>query len=229
MHAHCIQHVAFEGLAIIENWLITQKFEISCTRLFNNEEFPNVENIDWLIIMGGPMSVNDETEFPWIRKEKAFIKECIDNGKIVIGICLGAQFIASVLGSKIYRNKDKEIGWFPIHKMTNLNPGLFNFFPSNLIVFHWHGETFDLPECAELIASSEVCKNQIFVYNKKVIGFQCHLETTKESLLAIIENCKNEIIPNKYIHNVAQMEEGVDKYADAMHKTLFHILEHIIS
>jgi GMP synthase-like glutamine amidotransferase len=95
-------------MAAIESWLNKKNTKISFTRLFESENFPNPDKIDWLIIMGGPMSVNDETEFSWIKKEKAFIKECIDKGKTVIGICLGAQFIASVLGSKIYKNHVKE-------------------------------------------------------------------------------------------------------------------------
>jgi GMP synthase (glutamine-hydrolysing) len=106
---------------------------------------------------------------------------------------------------------------------------LFRNLPDNLTVFHWHGETFDIPKGAELIASSEGCRNQLFTSNNnRVIGFQCHLETNKESLKAISDNCKNEIIQGKYIQTVAQMEEGVNKYTGEMHKALFSILESLI-
>ena len=98
MRAHCFQHEPFEGMAAIETWLNKNNFEITYTYFFESDQIPSVLDIDWLILMGGSMSVNDEKEFPWLVKEKEFVRQCIKQGKIVIGICLGAQMIANSLG-----------------------------------------------------------------------------------------------------------------------------------
>ena len=177
--------------------------------------------------MGGGMSVNDEQELPWLIAEKEFIRACIGKGKVVVGICLGAQLIASSLGAKVYRNNQKEIGWFPIRKADQIKSALFDGLPEEITVFHWHGETFDLPSGAELIASSIACKNQIFLMNKKVVGFQCHLETTTESLISLSESCRSELIPATYIQQESQMIQDGKKYATNMHKVLFGILDNI--
>jgi GMP synthase-like glutamine amidotransferase len=227
MHAHCFQHVSFEGMGAIEPWLIQKGFTISYTSFFENQVLPDIRTIDCLIVMGGPMSVNDEEQYPWLVAEKQFIRDCIAQRKAVIGICLGAQLIASAMGSKIYRNEVKEIGWFPvIRKITN------NFtqavqFPERITVFHWHGETFDLPEGATLIASSEQCRNQIFMLGSKVIGFQCHLETTDLSLNALIENCANEIIPAPYIQTADEMRKQYNVHGNKMREVLYGVLEEI--
>lgn len=200
MRAHYLQHVPFEGLGSIEAWLRNKGYATSCTRLFESVNFPNMEEIDLLIIMGGPMSVNDEKEYSWLVKEKAFIRMAIDSGTPVLGICLGAQLIANCLGAKVYPNPQKEIGWFPIHSIGE-ESSLFFKFPKSIEVFHWHGETFDLPPGATLIASSEACKNQGFQIGSSVMGLQFHLETTPESASDIIANCRDELVPAKYVQN----------------------------
>ena len=108
MRLHYFQHEPFEGLGLIEEWAISKSFSISNTHLYKNESLPKLEDIDWLIIMGGSMSVNDEEHLSWLVAEKTFVKSAIDAGKVVLGICLGAQMIANVLGSKIYPNEKKK-------------------------------------------------------------------------------------------------------------------------
>jgi GMP synthase - Glutamine amidotransferase domain len=228
MKALCLQHVPFEGMAAIETWLVQHNFDISYTRFFESPVLPTVEEVDWVIIMGGPMSVNDEQEFPWLVAEKQFVKQCIEKGKVVLGICLGAQLIASSMGAKIYHNSQKEIGWFPIHKASNLKSQVFNNQPEELPVFHWHGETFDLPEDAELIASSEACRNQVFAIGNKTIGFQCHLETTAASLASIIANCQSELIPSTFIQTEKEMTEKEPVYSEEMHLHLYKILDNLL-
>jgi GMP synthase-like glutamine amidotransferase len=225
MRAHCFQHEPFEGMAAIETWLLEKNFKISYTRFFESTNIPSPDDIDWLIIMGGAMSVNDEQEFPWLAKEKKFVRQCIKNGKVVIGICLGSQMIANSLGYKVFRNSQKEIGWFPVTMHNPLKSRLFDGLPDEMVVFHWHGETFDLPQEAELIASSTACKNQIFVINEKVVGFQCHLETTSESLNSLNDNCRAELVPATFIQTETQMVAGEKTYAKPMHQALFSILE----
>jgi len=128
MRAHYLQHVPFEGLASIGRWLDAAGYEISATRLFDPEKLPSLDNIDLLVIMGGPMSVNDEKAFPWLAAEKQFVRDAIDSGKAVLGICLGAQLIASALGARVYPNAVKEIGWFPIHGVETVGNSIACFF-----------------------------------------------------------------------------------------------------
>lgn len=204
-----LQHVPFEGLAGIEKWVESKGHSLDSVKIFNNDPFPSVEGLDLLIIMGGPMSVYEEDKHPWLVQEKRFIKEAITSGKAVLGICLGAQLIADVLGAKVYPNQYKEIGWFPIELTEEgAKSDLFNFMSARFTVFHWHGDTFDLPEGAVRIARSEGCLNQAFVYGKKVIALQFHMESTKDSLQAIMHNCSDEIVNGKYIQTADEMLAG---------------------
>lgn len=206
MRIHYLQHVPFEGPGIIKNWVDTKNYLLTCTKFYESGILPDVNEIDWLIVMGGPMSVKDEDEYSWLIKEKTFIKKAIDSGKVVIGICLGAQLIADVLGAKIYRNDNKEIGWFPVKKVLNeAKPNLFSGLPEEFTAFHWHGETFDIPAGAVHLAYSEACRNQAFLYNNKVLGLQFHMEVTRDSVLGLIENCKDELVPGNYIQSAEQM------------------------
>lgn len=204
MRAHYFQHVPFEGLGSIEPWLDSAGYEITFTRFYDSATLPDVEKVDLLIVMGGPMSVNDEFEHPWLIAEKKFIRDMIESGKPVLGICLGAQLIASAMGARIYKNHVKEIGWFPIHGVRSHNASLFNF-PPSADVFHWHGETFDLPKDATLIARSEACENQAFQIGSAVIGLQFHLETTQSSARDMVLHCGDELIPAKYVQTAEEI------------------------
>jgi GMP synthase-like glutamine amidotransferase len=202
MKIHYLQHVSFEGLGSIETFLKEGSHSISVIRMFANDPFPEISDIDWLIVMGGPMGVHDDKAYPWLKTEKQFIKNVIQSGRVVLGICLGAQLIAEVMGAKVYKNKYREIGWFDINFNPNLNHTLLkDIFPKQIEVFHWHGDTFDIPEDAIPIASSEATPNQGFIFDNRVIALQFHLETTPESAKALIDNCSNELDGSKYVQN----------------------------
>ena len=152
------------------------------------------------------MSVHDEFEHVWLKAEKWFVKQVIQAGKPVLGICLGAQIIAEVLGGTVSQGKEKEIGWFPISFSNEFAESeLGRRFPETMNVFHWHGETFSLPNGAKRIASSEVCENQGFIYNKNVVGLQFHLETTRLSAESIISNSAHELVSAPYIQSEEEM------------------------
>jgi GMP synthase-like glutamine amidotransferase len=142
MKAHWFQHVPFENLGSIEPWLVSKGYDITHTPFFSSAELPELEEIDLLVIMGGPMSVHDEDEHPWLVMEKEFIRSAIDAGKMVLGVCLGAQLIAHAMGARVFKNAEKEIGWLPIHASPLIDDSCFRF-PPSANVFHWHGETFD--------------------------------------------------------------------------------------
>ena len=127
MRAHYLQHVPFEALGSIESWLQNAGYEISCTQFFNSVELPEIADIHFLIVMGGPMSVNDEQKHPWLTTEKRFIKNTIEAGKPVLGICLGAQLIANSMGGEVFQNAEKEIGWFPVEAVKSKTHSVFPF------------------------------------------------------------------------------------------------------
>lgn len=227
MNVHYLQHVPFEGLGSIASWMRMGGHHLSVTRFFQNDLLPGVDKIDWLIVMGGPMGACDDDKFPWLSSEKRFIKEAIREGKTVIGICLGAQLIASVLGARVYPNRFKEIGWFPIKMMdAGKNSSLFDFFPENLEVFHWHGDTFDLPAGAVHIARSEACQNQAFVYAEKVIGLQFHLECTNAGVAQLLENCSEELIEGSYIQTPSRILP-CDKDFDSLNGVMGKLLDNL--
>jgi len=197
MKAHVLQHAPFEGLAGIANWLTAQKADVSYSRFFEKTALPPRDGFDLLIVMGGPMSVNDEGEHPWLRGEKQFIRDTIARGTPVLGVCLGAQLIASALGARVFRNAQKEIGWHPIEAVPT-NADVFRF-PETLPVFHWHGETFDLPPGAVRLARSAACANQAFQIGRRTLALQFHLEVTPEAVQAFVDHCGDELQPAPYV------------------------------
>lgn len=223
MNIHYLQHVHFEGLGSIATWAVQHGHEVSVTRLFSNEKLPEVESIDWLIVMGGPMGIYDHDDYPWIVLEKAFIRQVIDAGKVVLGICLGAQLIADVLGAKVAPNAHKEIGWFPLQRSTDKLGGCI---ADGLNAFHWHGDTFELPQGADRIASSEVCINQGFLYGDRVVGLQFHLETTPESAVAIIANCGDELVDTPYIQTADEMLDDAERF-QSINRAMDCLLDHL--
>ena len=203
MKVHVLQHVPFEDIGSMALWLNARRAEVSYTRFYENAVLPEINDLDLIVAMGGPMSVNDESEFPWLRAEKKFLRDAIARGISVLGVCLGSQLIASALGSRVYRNSEKEIGWFPIE---GTNPGTLAFqFPKRLNVFHWHGETFDLPKGAIHLARNNVCENQAFQIGRNVIGLQFHLEITPASVSAMVEHGSHECISAPYIQLPSQL------------------------
>jgi GMP synthase-like glutamine amidotransferase len=228
MKIHYFQHVPFEGLGTIQQWIEFQGHSLSVTQFFRNSTFPKIEDIDWLIVMGGPMGVYDEKIFPWLIKEKEFISEAIRQNKKVLGICLGAQLIASALGAKIYSNTQKEIGWFPL----NLTPdgkssNLFKNISQQFTAFHWHGDTFDLPKEAHLLAESEACKHQAFSFGRYVLGLQFHLEVERNNVESLIQNCGNELQKKPFIQSAESMLNA-NHYFDGIRKNMYYILDRLV-
>ena len=224
MRAHYFQHVPFEGLGSIESWLEKTGYEITSTRFYESAELPDLKKIDFLIVMGGPMSVNEEDSFPWLVAEKQFIRDAIHNGKAVLGICLGAQLIASALGARVCRNPVKEIGWFPIYGIATNDKSIFEF-PESIKVFHWHGETFDLPSGATRLAKSDACENQSFQVGQSVIGLQFHLETTPAAAQDIVCHCSDELVKAPYI----QTDDEMMSVGPEIFKSINHLMDEVLS
>lgn len=202
MKIHHLQHVSFEGPGTMESYFLHRGHQLSSTHLYIGQPLPSIDEFDWLIVMGGPMGVYDEIEFPWMNEEKSLIQKSIESGKVILGICLGAQLIADILGAKVFKNEYREIGWFPIERKIDSNNSIMaDVFPKTLDVFHWHGDTFDIPRGAHLLASSEACMNQGFIIEDRIVGLQFHLETTPTSAALLIENCRNELDRSKFVQD----------------------------
>jgi GMP synthase (glutamine-hydrolysing) len=220
---HWLQHVPFEGLGSMEGWLLEQGYNLSCTRLWAGDFLPPVDSFAGLIVMGGPMGIYDHDEYPWLPAEKKFLREVVDRGTQILGICLGAQLLADVLGAQVSANPEKEIGWFPVTRSDEVPETLASVLPEELTVFHWHGDTFSLPENALCLYSSKACVNQAFLYKNHVLGLQFHLETTRESAVTLIDNCRAELVCAPWIMSEQEMLYGENRYAEinsCMHQLL---------
>ncbi len=206
MKIHYLQHVSYEGLGSIEAYFQKKGYPLTATHLYEGQTLPTVQDFDWLIIMGGEMGIYDEGIYPWLNDEKRFITEAIASGKTVLGICLGAQLIADVLGATIHKNPYREIGWFPIRRPSEAETTPLSLaFPDEVEVFHWHEDTFDLPEGAISIAESEACKNQGFVMDDRIVGLQFHLETTYASAQTFIQHGEEELDDSPFVQTGNEM------------------------
>ena len=227
MHIHYLQHVPFEDTGCIEQFLRDRDHKVTATRFFLAETLPAPNAIDGLIILGGPMSINDVEDHPWLAAEKTFIGDVIDAGKWVLGICLGAQMIADVLGARVYKAGHKEIGWFDIYRSEEAaQVGSNDILPQSIKTFHWHGDTFDLPAGAILLATSKACQNQGFIFNKRVVGLQFHLEVTTQAIEAMISNGSAELQNAPYIQTADEIRLYGDLYPGnnrVMHKLLRYL------
>jgi len=226
MNAHILQHVPFEGIGSMEPWLRMHAANITSTRFYEPWTLPAVSHLDLIIAMGGPMSVNDEAELPWLVQEKQFIRAAIEQDIPVLGICLGAQLIASALGARVYAGRQREIGWFDIEAVAHAG-GAFAF-PQTASVFHWHGETFDLPEGAVHLARSAACAHQAFQMGANVVGLQFHLETTPESADAIICHCRDELNAETFVQSEAALRAVPPAAYERINALMADVLDYLI-
>ena len=213
-----------EGMGKIADWIGERGHSVNCTHLDRGDPLPTDDAFDLLLIMGGPMNIYEYRNHPWLVAEKECIKRAIDSGKRVLGICLGAQLIADVLGAKIYQNPVFEIGWYPVHfNSAKYTIPAFNPFPETLTVLHWHGDTFDLPKGAVHLAESAVCRNQAFAFGDRVIGLQFHIEMDEPDVTAFLDDILPDPIPGQ-IQSAQQIQEG-NGHLPGIHTALYAMLD----
>jgi GMP synthase-like glutamine amidotransferase len=227
MRAHVFQHVPFEDIGSIRSWLDARGAVVTYTRFFVGDPIPALDALDLLIVMGGPMSVNDEALLPWLVAEKEALRDAMARHLPTLGICLGAQLIASALGASVYPNPAKEIGWFPI-RAVDAAAGTFRF-PADCTVFHWHGETFDLPAGARRLAESAACANQAFEIHPGVIGLQFHLETMPESAGAIVRHCSDDLVSGRWVQDAAAILGAPAARYEMINHLMRDVLDHLVS
>ena len=224
MRIHYLQHMGCEGLGRIANWAAERGHAVSGTHLYRGDPLPNDDAFDCLVIMGGPMNIYEHRNHPWLTAEKPFIKRAIENGKIVLGVCLGAQLIADVLGAKIHQNASFEIGWFPV-RFTAARRSIpaMRDFPEELSVLHWHGDTFDLPPGTVHLATSLACHHQAFAFGNRVIGLQFHIEVDEPDVVAFLDDTLPDPVPGQ-IQSVADILAG-QRQLPAIHAALYAMLD----
>jgi GMP synthase-like glutamine amidotransferase len=194
MNVLIIKHIEIEGPGLMEPLLKKKKIPFQVLNLQTGTHLPKLDDLTHIVILGGPMNVYEEDQYPFLREEDLFIKEAIQKGKSMLGICLGAQLIAKALGARVFKAPVKEIGWYDVSltRIGSRDP-LFSCLPKTFSVFQWHGDTFDIPRSAKLIATSHSVPHQAFRFGGNVYGLQFHLEVTKEMIHEWMETYNEEI------------------------------------
>jgi len=231
MRIHSLEHVPFERPAAIGDWAQAKGHSLSSTRLYAGDRLPEPEAIDLLLVMGGPMSVHDEASHDWLRPEKRLLERALRSETPILGICLGAQLVAEVLGAEVRPNDRREIGWFPVSlREEACRASLFADFPARFPAFHWHGETFAIPAGALPVAESAACANQGFVIGKRIVGLQFHLEATVASIAGLVENCRDELTEGEFIQPLADGElRSPSADLEASHGLVAILLERLLA
>ncbi len=221
-------HVPFEGPGAIRNWIDDHGHQLKFTRFYEGESLPDPESVDLLIIMGGNMNVFDYHIHPWMQDEIDWVSNFIQTGKPILGICLGAQIIATALGSEVYPGKQKEIGWHNIRFLPCLGDyKICKNLPPTRRVFHWHGDTFDIPEGANRIAESHTFPNQGFIYERRVVALQFHLEVTSQVVEGLLQHAADDLTEGAFVQSVTEIKEGLE-YCPENKLILFQLLDRFL-
>ncbi len=197
-----LKNIKSEGPGTIRDFLEENKIPFRIVEL-EREEIPDTKEFDTLVILGGPMSVNDEKIYPYLKNEKAVCRDFIEKDKKVLGICLGAQMMAKALGAKVYKGIQPEIGWHDIELTeAGIKNNIMNMLAANskagdlqkkFKVFHYHGETFDMPDNAVRLAGSTLYQNQAFKYKNNAYAFQFHIEMTKDMIFEWLNDSSDSL------------------------------------
>jgi GMP synthase-like glutamine amidotransferase len=228
MRITLLQHVAFEGPGAIRDWAAARGHDLDTLRVDHSDSLGTRAVPQALVVMGGPMGVADENTYPWLTTEKRFVAESARSGAPVLGICLGAQLLADALGAAVRRNAHKEIGWHAIEWQEAARAlSAFSHVPQASVVFHWHGDTFDLPNGALPVASSQACRQQGFTSRDgRLIGLQFHLELRPEDVQTLCRHGVQELHSGQpYVQTEAQMRDGCAQHCVALTPLLFTLLD----
>tara|TARA_B100000029_G_scaffold516705_1_gene632957 strand:- start:27429 stop:28118 length:690 start_codon:yes stop_codon:yes gene_type:complete len=205
-----IQHIDIETPGIILDLMSNKEISFDCIKIENYEG--NLLNYDGLLIMGGPMSVNEKDQYSFIESEINLVKHYIKLKKPILGICLGSQIIASALNSNIYKNSKQELGWHNI-SLFQTEGTIFENIDNDFLAFHWHGDIFNLPDSSVKLASSKISKIQAFVFQNNCYGILFHLEITNEIVQNIVDNFESDLISESIDKSIilSNLEDNITK------------------
>ncbi|WP_318767445.1 type 1 glutamine amidotransferase [Lactiplantibacillus carotarum] len=182
MRINVLQHTPNEGPGMIEDWANAHGHTMYTYHPYQFGQLPTAGETDLLVILGGPMSPNDDLS--WIKQERVLIQTLLDRDIPMFGACYGAQQISKTLGYPVTKAPAKEVGWAPVYRQSTVIPGL----PDQLSVLHWHEEMFAVPDTADLLFSSDRVRNQGFVMNHRVVGLQFHFEPRANNVREMVVN-----------------------------------------
>lgn len=205
MRINVLQHTPNEGPGYIQRWSQLHHHEMYIYHPYRFGHLPSADETDMLVILGGPMSPNDD--LPWIKEERKLVSQLLADDKPIFGACYGAQLIVKTLGYQICKASHKEVGWAPVYLQSHVIPGL----PKKLTALHWHEEMFEIPEEAELLFSSDLVKNQGFVLGHHVVGLQFHFEPEADNVREIAINDSQYPLDHNDLHQTSQdiIDHGV--------------------
>tara|TARA_R110001606_G_scaffold346892_5_gene496067 strand:- start:27219 stop:27893 length:675 start_codon:yes stop_codon:yes gene_type:complete len=221
MRIAIIQHEPNEWIGSMLPWFEAKGAQLSTCMVYLGEPLPSIGEFDWLLIMGGNMSVYEELKYLWLIDEKQLIRDAISADKKVLGICLGGQLIASALGAAVYAGQQHEIGWFEVIKTHPVA----SWCPDKFQPLSWHGDRFDLPAGVTGFAKSDITPNQGFCLSNKVWALQFHLEVTVKSVADFHAVCDHTLPEGRYVQTSQKM---LDDNHVAASKPVMHALLDVI-
>ena len=194
-----IKHIDIEGPGTLGDFLTERNIPFKIIDLGAGEAFPkDFKNIEAVVVLGGPMNVDEENKYPFLKKENFFIQEIVRREIPYLGICLGSQLLAKACAAKVVKSPVKEIGWYKIHLTKEGGADfLFQDFDSKVDIYQWHEDMFQVPERGKLLASGDGCPHQAFVVGKNAYGLQFHVEITDKSIKEWSEEYCQKDLPGR--------------------------------
>lgn len=220
-----LQHVPQEPPGRIAMWALENGLGLERVRVWLDDPLPEAGELDGLVVLGGPMGVGDGDAHPWLEAELALIREAVDAGAPVLGVCLGAQLIAEALGGAVEPMDEREVGVFEVQPtdVAGDHP-LADTWPKRFGALHWHGDRFRAPEQATVLAASKACDQQAFAVGEQVLGLQFHLELEPRDVQALAEADPDAIEPGPWVQPVEEIEGALEDAA-SMYEILDATLE----
>lgn len=228
MKLHVVQHVPYEGLGTLRDWFAARNLSPSWLRFHQGDRPLPAAPDDFLVVLGGPMGVYETAAHPWLEPELDFVRAAVESGTKVLGICLGAQLVAAALGARVYPHSTKEIGWFPITASHGAGAPLQAsgfILPPSQTVLHWHGDTFDLPRGANLLASSEATPHQAFSWGSTVLALQFHLEMDPRGIQAMVEHSASDTAQGPWINPPHDILDGYERWGEKCRASLYSLMD----
>lgn len=225
MNILALKHFDFDDTMALEDWASRGGHSLQIVDPSKGLDKAWLTTNDLLVILGGPMSAYDDAKLDWLVEEKRFITRAIEQDMRILGICLGAQLLAELLGGSVHRHTVKEIGWHRIDRTAERHPW-FDALPEQFHSFQWHGDTYVLPERALCLAESEACGQQAFAWGDRILALQFHLETTPACIEQMLARWASELAPAPYVQDAARIRSEIGRSTESF-RMLHTILDRI--